>query len=483
MEHSAPVRVRFAPAPTGMMHLGNVRAAIMNFLFAKQQNGVFIVRVEDTDSERNYDPGAANIIADLNWLGLHYTEGPNVGGAFGPYFQSERTSLYNEALNKLIEGGHCYRCFCSAEILEKKRFRMQAMGLPPRYDRTCLHLSDAEVKDLLAKQLPFMWRFQLDHSKKVVVNDLAHGKKVFELSNFSDFPLTRSDGSFTFIFANFVDDMHMRITHIFRGEDHLTNSACQASLFEVFKLPLPVYLHMPIICNVDGKKLSKRDFGFSLRDLKNAGFLSEAIVNYLAIIGGSFVHEIMNVDELSKAVHFDKLGTTGHIKYDVEKLRWVNRKWIHALPLERFATLATPFLINAYPEAASLSYELLIDLLRLIQQDIHTLKDVELALAFYFAYIPPTSAFVGEHFASDRLADIKNIISVALTSSVDGEAFLQNLKQKAQSMNVPIKDLYVAIRLMVACTPNGISIHDLLHALGYQELTNRLNNILQTVLK
>lgn len=481
MKHSMPIRVRFAPAPTGMMHLGNVRAAVMNFLFAKQQKGVFIVRVEDTDQARNYDFGAKNIIADLQWLGLHYDEGPEVGGPFGPYFQSERNDLYQKSLDTLIAQGKCYRCFCTAELLEKKRIRMQAVGLPPRYDRACLQLSAAEIESLINKQVPFMWRFKLDHGKKVVVNDLAHGEKLFELSNFSDFPLTRSDGSFTFIFANFVDDMSMQITHIFRGEDHLTNSACQASLFEAFNIPLPVYLHMPILCNIDGKKLSKRDFGFSLRDLKDAGFLAEAIVNYLGIVGASFEQEIMNIDELAQAIHFDRLSTTGHIKYDVEKLRWVNRKWVHALSIDQFVILAKPFLFAIYPKAQSVGDALLASLLQMIQQDIHTLKDVQKALSFYFAYLPPTQALLQEYFTLDKLKQIKQIIIASLSVSDDAENFLKSIKQGVEDCKIPLKDLYVAIRLVTACTPHGIAIKDLIHALGYQELASRLYKVLNAI--
>lgn len=481
MKHSIPVRVRFAPAPTGMMHLGNVRAAVMNFLFARQQNGVFVVRVEDTDQERNYDLGAKNIIADLEWLSLYYDEGPGVNGPFGPYFQSQRTDLYLQALHTLINQGHCYRCFCSAELLEKKRMRMQAVGLPPRYDRACLQLSAENIEELLEKKEPFMWRFKLDHAKKVVVNDLAHGKKTFELHNFSDFPLTRSDGSFTFIFANFVDDMDMKITHIFRGEDHLTNSACQASLFDVFGIPLPVYLHMPILCNIDGKKLSKRDFGFSLRDLKEAGFLSEAIVNYLAIIGGSFEQEIMNMDDLIKTVRFDNMNTTGHIKYDVEKLRWVNRKWIHALPTEQFVALAKPFLVQMYPHIVNLDNKLLTQLLCMIQQDIHTLKDVATALSFYFAYVPPTLSELNEHFSLDRLKELKNILVSSLNECNNAEYFLKYIKDQSVKCAIPVKELYTAIRLITAHTLNGIGIKDLITALGYQEYSNRLTAVLNVI--
>ncbi|HTM05630.1 MAG TPA: glutamate--tRNA ligase [Patescibacteria group bacterium] len=481
MEHSMPVRVRFAPAPTGMMHLGNVRAAVINFIFARQKNGVFVVRIEDTDQERNYDFEAKNIIADLEWLGLTYDEGPLVNGPFGPYFQSQRIEFYTKALSKVIEQKQCYRCFCSAEILEKKRIRTQALGLPPRYDRTCLQLNEREISLLLEQKQPFIWRFKLDHAKKVTVNDLAHGQTVFELHNFSDFPLTRSDGSFTFIFANFVDDMEMKITHIFRGEDHLTNSACQASLFDVFDIPHPVYLHMPILCNIDGKKLSKRDFGFSLRDLKDAGFLASAIVNYLAIIGGSFEQEIMDTSALVSTISFEHMHTTGHIKYDVEKLRWVNRKWIHALSIDRFVALAKPFLLEAYPDCTRLENDLLCQLLKMIQQDIHTLKDVVDALAFYFSYTPPTLSLLTENFSSDQLKTIKNILNIVLQISKNAENFIVQIKEQTSKNSMPIKEIYTAVRLMVAHTKNGMAIKDLIVALKYEEFSKRLRAVLDLI--
>src|SRR5579863_4599044 len=257
------VRVRFAPSPTGMMHLGNVRAALINFLFAHQKKGTFVLRIEDTDAQRMLDPEAKKIIEDLAWLGLTYDEGPHVGGPYAPYFQSERMNLYQEKLHLLKEKNLIYRCFCSEEELAKRRDRQQALKLPPRYDRTCLALSEKEINHLLDNNTLFIWRFKLDHQRSVTITDLAHGETTFKLSNFSDFAITRQDGSFTFIFANFVDDLLMKITHIFRGEDHLSNTANQAALFAAAGAPLPIYWHLPILCNLEGKKLSKRDFGFS----------------------------------------------------------------------------------------------------------------------------------------------------------------------------------------------------------------------------
>ncbi|QQR54025.1 glutamate--tRNA ligase [bacterium] len=465
MKNSTQVRVRFAPAPTGMMHLGNVRAAVINYLFARQKKGVFIVRIEDTDVERNYDPGALNIIADLQWLKLLHDEGPGVGGAYGPYFQSERMNIYQKFLDILCQKELCYRCFCSVELLEKKRMRMQAAGLAPRYDRACLQLSSHEVQQKLSEQTPFIWRFKLDHSQKVTVNDLAHGIKTFELHNFSDFPLTRSDGSFTFIFANFVDDMEMKITHIFRGEDHLTNSACQAPLFDAFNVARPLYLHMPILCNIDGKKLSKRDFGFSLRDLKDAGFLPEAIVNYLAIIGGSFAQEIMSVDQLIQAFAFDHIHTTGHIKYNVEKLRWINRRWLHAMEPALFISLAKPFLIKAYPSATAGDQQKVDMLLKAVQNDIQTLCDIVPMLAFYFDFKPALPADVDTFLNEGERNQLKEALVAALPNIATQEVFMNALKTALNKIIEPKRWLSV-MRLMLTGTAQGIAVGQLIEMLG-----------------
>lgn len=318
-----PVRVRFAPSPTGLMHLGNVRSALMNFLFARQKKGSFILRLEDTDTQRNFDPNGKQIMADLAWLGLFYDEGPDIGGPCGPYMQSERAAIYGEYLRQLEVKNKVYKCFCTSEELEKKRQRQIALKTPPRYDRSCARLNAQESEEL-SKTKPFIWRFNLEDEteKHIEITDLARGTVKYDLKHFSDFPLTRQDGSFTFIFANFVDDVTMLITHIFRGEDHLTNTALQALLYRTFEVKLPLFWHLPIICNSTGKKLSKRDFGFSLGDLHKGGFLPEALNNYLTIIGGGvFKQEVMDMNQLIDAFNFEEINSTGAVKYDLEKLR------------------------------------------------------------------------------------------------------------------------------------------------------------------
>jgi nondiscriminating glutamyl-tRNA synthetase len=453
----------------------------MNYLFARQKKGTFVVRIEDTDTQRNYDPQAKEIISDLTWLGLLYDEGPGKEGAYAPYFQSERTPLYQKALETLIEQKHVYHCFCSEELLEKKRKRQTALKQPPRYDRACTKLSEEQLAAHLAQKDPFIWRFRLDENQSVTVDDLAHGITTFELKNFSDFPLTRSDNSFTFIFANFVDDMLMKITHIFRGEDHLSNSACQAALFKAFNTPLPKYWHQPMICNIEGKKLSKRDFGFSLRDLQEAGFLPEAIINYLTIIGSSFKQELMNKDELINALNFDQLNTTGQIKYDVEKLQWINRKWISTYDPKGLTALCLPFLVKAYPDVASMNIITLTNLIQAIKTEMVILADCVKALHFYFTDLKINAGQLTCHLSVDKIQQIQKIVKNHLAAIEQPESFLAELKQAATKELVTLKDMYYFLRIALTGTPNGPAIGELIQMLGIAQSKERIEHALQNL--
>ncbi len=474
---SSSVRTRFAPAPTGLMHLGNVRTALMNYLFARQHDGTLILRIEDTDQQRNFDPGAQQIMHDLAWLGLVYDEGPGKGGPHEPYFQSERTPIYQEKLVELIKKGSVYRCFCTAEELERKRQRQIALKHPPRYDRTCLTLPTAEVESKIQTKTPFIWRIKLPDQGAIEIHDIARGIIHFDLKNFSDAPLTRQDGSFTFLFANFVDDLVMRVTHIFRGEDHLTNTAVQAMMYAAFNTPLPFYWHMPILCNIQGKKLSKRDFGFSLNDLRLAGYLPEAICNYLGIIGSSFVTEIMSLEDLIKATDFNQISTAGQIKYDVEKLTWVNHKWIELLPAQKLAEYCTPFLVQAYPQAASLDDSTLAQLIQSIKSDLTTLASCPQALGFYFELPTVPAATLDALITPAQRTHIATLVRKHMPQLNNPEEFMRGLKTEAKTSGIELKDLFHFLRLALMGQPNGPAIHDLMAMLGNNETEKRLTRM------
>lgn len=468
MNHVQSVRVRFAPSPTGTMHLGNVRAALLNYLFARKKKGTFIIRIEDTDPERNVDVGGKQILTDLTWLGLSYDE--------GPFFQSERTAIYQEYLEKLQKIGRVYRCFCTTELLEKKRERQVALKQPPRYDRTCLQLDESAIAQNIAARVPFIWRFKLE-DEEIVVTDLARGTIDYAMKNFSDCPLTRQDGSFTFVFANFVDDLTMQISHIFRGEEHISSTALQAAMYKALQHPIPIFWHFPLICNIEGKKLSKRDFGFSLHDLQKEGFLPEAVINYLAIIGASFEHEIMSLEELVHAVDIEKSASAGFIRYDVEKLRWINHKWLLLLPTQEIAKRCQPFLIEKYPSAAKLTTIEIDRLIEPLRDEGATLHEIVHELAFYFERPTISKELLEQHQYQIYRPILQEIIGERRELE-NPDDFFAVLSLICKERNLKPKDLYALIRIALTGKPQGLGLKELLHILPRKERHARLEALL-----
>ncbi len=468
-----PVRVRFAPSPTGFMHLGSVRVALLNYIFAKKHAGTFVLRIEDTDAARNLDAARAKIVEDLAWLSLPYQEGPLAGGDYGPYLQSERDHIYQEQLNKLIANGKVYRCFCTPEELDAKRQKQIAMGKPPRYDRTCTLLNNEKIEAKLEAATPFIWRFKLNYDQTIEIHDIARGKIHFEMKHFSDFALTRQDGTCTFMFANFVDDWLMAITHVIRGEDHLSNTALQAALFDAFSLPLPIYWHIQIMCNVQGEKLSKRDFGFSLEDLKQAGYLPIAILNYMATVGVSFAEEVQSLEELIQNYNFDTIHHTGGIRYDVEKLNWFNHKWLNRFDASVLLPTIKPLLHTTHTASASLDDATLTHLISKVKGDVYTLPELVKALDFMF--VAPTInkdslvAIVGQ-----QASDIMIPLLQKHYKADDTTAMINAIKADGLAQGLKTKEILGSIRLILTGNAQGIGINDLATMLTHDDIVARI---------
>lgn len=473
---NASIRVRFAPSPTGFMHLGNVRAALINYLYAQQHQGTFIIRIEDTDPQRNMDPRAQQILADLAWLQLRYQEGPIIQGPHAPYYQSERLVIYERYLQLLQVNKSIYRCFCSVEELEKKRQRQLALKQPPRYDRACLHLSSQTVQQNLDQKMPFIWRLKLP-DQSITITDLARGTITYDLKHFSDAPLSRQDGTFTFIFANFVDDHAMEITQVIRGEDHLSNTAIQAALYQAFNAPFPAFWHLPIMINSEGKKLSKRDFGFSLNDLREAGFLPEAIVNYLALIGGGSVEkEVQSLEELVRSTRFEALATTGQVRYDLDKLRWFNHQWIMRLENHDLADRTLHYLKQAYP-TAHIDHATLTRCISLIKTDLITLKDIVQALAYYFE-TPSLMRTELEPYLFTQYSAFFEQLRHALDLQQD---FLSTVTRLIKEQGAPTKSVYSLLRLALTGKAQGPSIKDIFEILGHSQALERIKTLITTL--
>jgi glutamyl-tRNA synthetase len=341
------IRVRFAPSPTGHLHIGGARTALFNYLYARRQNGVFVLRIEDTDVERSTDESTRMILEDLKWLGLTWDEGPEKGGAYGPYFQTQRLELYREKLQQLLENGHAYYCFCSQEMLEAKRQKAMETSQTPRYDGTCRLIPPATAQARVAAGEPHVIRLRIPEEGSVIIDDRIRGKMEFENKVLDDFVLARSNGVPTYNFAVVVDDAVMKITHIIRGDDHISNTPRQIHLYQALGQPLPAFAHVPMILGADKTRLSKRHGATSVGAYKDEGFLPEALVNYLALLGWAFDDKttLFSRDQLIEKFSLKKVSKNPAV-FDPVKLRWMNGVYIRNLAADEFTRLALPYLVS-----------------------------------------------------------------------------------------------------------------------------------------
>lgn len=342
-----PIRVRFAPSPTGHLHLGNVRTALFNWLFARRNQGVFVLRIEDTDKERSTEASLASVLADLRWLGLDWDEGPEAGGPYGPYRQTERFALYRQALDALLLQNKAYPCYCSQEELDALRERAEATKRPFIYPGTCRGLSPEEQRAREAQGIRPVVRLSVP-MKTVTFQDVVRGTVSIHASAFGDWILTRPDGSPTYNFAVVVDDAAMRITHVVRGEDHLSNTPKQIVLYEALGLAPPAFAHLSMILGPDGSKLSKRHGDVSVDAFRTKGMLPGALANGLALLGWSDEEgqEIFTLEELAARFDLGRVNKAAAV-FDVAKLRHINREHIKGLSNGELAGLLKPHLEEA----------------------------------------------------------------------------------------------------------------------------------------
>lgn len=335
------IRTRFAPSPTGYMHVGNLRTALYAYLIAKHEDGDFILRIEDTDQERLVE-GAVDIIYNtLKETGLTHDEGPDVGGPVGPYIQSERKDIYLEYAKKLVEKGEAYYCFCSKDRLDMLKENAEALKRPFKYDKHCAHLSKEEIEENLAKGIPYVIRQNNPTTGTTTFVDVIYGKISVDNSELEDMILIKSDGLPTYNFANVVDDHLMGITHVVRGNEYLSSSPKYNRLYEAFEWDVPVYVHCPPIMKDQHNKLSKRNGDASFGDLLEKGYLKEAVLNYIALLGwndGSN-EEIFTLEELIKKFDYKDISKSPAI-FDNAKLKWMNGEYIRKLSLDEFHELA-----------------------------------------------------------------------------------------------------------------------------------------------
>ena len=337
---TSSVRVRFAPSPTGKLHIGGARTAIYNWAFARANGGTFILRIDDTDPTRSTDENTQIILRAMRWLGLDWDEGPEVGGDFGPYAQTERLDIYKEAAQKLWDAGRAYPCFCTTEQLAADRAAAQARKDPFQgYQRRCRDLSREEAQARIDAGEPYVLRIKVPADRgDVVIHDAVHGDVVFDAKELDDFVIFRSDGTPTYNFATVVDDAMMGITYVIRGDDHLSNTPRQVMVYEALEAPVPTFAHISMILGADGKKLSKRHGATSVEEYRDAGYLSDAFVNYLALLGWSLDGEttVIPRDVLASQFSLERISKNP-ATFDPKKLDWMNAEYINAMSDADFA--------------------------------------------------------------------------------------------------------------------------------------------------
>ena len=358
------VRVRYAPSPTGQLHIGGARTALFNYLFARKNNGTFIFRIEDTDQTRHVETAEAKQMEGLRWLGIEWDEGLGVGGDHGPYRQTERLDLYQTYIKQLLDQGHAYECFCTEEELARERAEQEARGETPMYSGRCRHLTSAEKERLRAEGRRPTVRFLVPKDQVIEFEDQVRGHVAFESNGIGDFIIARADGIPMYNYACVIDDHTMRITHVIRGEEHLSNTPRQLLLYQAFGWEAPQFAHISLILNQDRKKMSKRDESIIqfVEQYKELGYLPEAVVNFIALLGWSpkGENEIFSLAELEQEFSLDRISKSPAV-FDTEKLAWMNNAYMKQADTERVVGLALPHLqragrVSGEPDEAEMTF-------------------------------------------------------------------------------------------------------------------------------
>ncbi len=342
------VRVRFAPAPTGYMHIGNLHTALFNWLFARKTGGAMILRIEDTDEVRSTPEALDVIYQGLKWIGLDWDEGPDVGGDYGPYVQSERLDIYHECLDQLIGGGRAYECFCTPEELEERRQVMRARGIPPRYDGRCGDLSEAQKQELREQGRESCVRFRVEETGTTVVTDIIQGEVTYENALIGDPVIVKTSGFPTYHFACVVDDHLMAVTHVIRAVEHLPNTQIHIQLQQALDIAPPAYAHLPLILGEDRTKLSKRHGAVAVTDYEEQGFLPEAMFNFLVLLGWSpgDEREVMSREEILEKFSLERCDSSPSV-FDVQKAEWMDGEYMKLMAPEVIAERLLPLLQEA----------------------------------------------------------------------------------------------------------------------------------------
>ncbi len=475
------VRTRFAPSPTGFLHVGGLRTALYSYLFAKKHNGQFLLRIEDTDQSRDVLGATQAIIDGLAWAGIPFDEGPGKEGACGPYIQSQRLALYQEHAQKLVDAGHAYYCFCTSERLDEVRARQQAMHVPTAYDRRCRDLSAQEVAQLLADNTPHVIRMKLPLTGEITFVDLIRGAVTIAWHVLDDQVLVKSDGFPTYHLAAVVDDHFMNISHVIRGEEWLPSFPKHLLLYEYFGWQAPAFAHLPLLLNSDRSKMSKRQGDVAVEDYRSKGYLPQAMVNFIALLGWNpgDTQEFFTLEALVKEFSLERVGTSGAV-FDIQKLNWFNQHYMVRMSSQELLPYVKPLLIARGWNTFSDDY---------IKQVIDLTKDrsvvipdfVELNMFFFQAPVTFDGDLTNKISSGGILSNFKELYKKYHELTVFTAATTEQvLRAYAQELGISAGKLLQPLRIAITGTTQGPSIFHTMEILGKDESLKRFDYALSS---
>ena len=469
------VRTRFAPSPTGYMHIGNLRTAIFEYLLAKKYNGSFILRIEDTDQERQVDGAIEFIYKTLNLCGFKIDEGPMNDKGYGPYIQSERKEIYKKYALKLVEMGKAYYCFCTEDELEEMRKKAEMRKKPFHYDGRCSRLSKEKIKENLANNVPYVIRQKMPKTGVTEVDDIVYGKVKIDNSILDDQILLKSDGFPTYNFANVIDDHLMEITHVIRGKEYLDQTAKYNLLYEAFGWEKPIYAHVAMVLGEDGNKLSKRNGDASFMDLYNVGYLPDAIVNYLCLLGWSpsINQEVFTLDELIKNFDENRISKSSS-QYDIMKLRWFNAQYIKKMPDDEYLEWVKQYFKR---DVSNKSIDWINKLLLIYKNHLNYGEEINELTEHFFIDKIELNTEAKEFMDSDPIIDdvIKSFRDEVLNINEWNIENINNaINNVKNNLGVKGKLLYMPIRIKASGFMHGPELADTLYLIGKDVIVERL---------
>jgi glutamate--tRNA ligase len=489
------VRVRFAPSPTGFVHIGSLRTALYNYLYAKKNNGVYLLRVEDTDRTRLVDGAIESMLTSLKWANISSDEGVCISdkneitqlGEDGPYIQSERLDIYKKYIDILVEKGHAYYCFCSKERLESLREEQKQRGEDTKYDGHCKSLSKEEIQRRIANGEEYVIRLKMPKNVDIAFDDVVRGRVVINSDTVDDQVLMKSDGFPTYHFAVVVDDHLMKVTHIIRGEEWLTSTPKHVMMYEMFGWEKPTFVHLPNILNADKKKLSKRQGDVAVEDFRKKGYLPEGLINYIALLGWSPEEnkEIFSLEELVENFSLERVSSSGGV-FDVAKLNWVNAHYIKEYPIEKLVELSVPFV----EESGLMTKEDIENNSKWLHLAMDTIRD---RLSYLKQFPDEIKTFLLDNIENVedeaiqfmKLEHMKTLYEIVKSeienTDIINAEFVDNLFTKLKEQKIKGKNLFMGLRVVITGQTHGPDIHKSMELMGKQRLLKRLEQTKQYI--